>query len=1005
MIGQTISHYRIVEKLGEGGMGIVYIAEDTLLGRRVAIKTLTTGRAAKDPHFRSRFLREARAVSALSHPHIATIYDYGETADGEPYIVLELVRGETLGELMLTEKLTIPRALEIIAQVGEALGEAHRHGIVHRDIKPTNVAMDHRGNVKVLDFGLAKQIPTGPVNVSDPDRPTLMHTRTQEGVVLGTPMYLSPEQATGDEIDARSDLFSLGALLYECIVGTPPFEGKSQIEICAKVIRDDPPPPSELNSAVSKELDRITLKALAKKPENRYQSADEMIADLSAEKTQSEMRGSGQTVTRIIPQTRVSQPTGAVATLSDIFRRPRLSIGYVAAALLVVSALALVTWYLMSAKPHKPTVEAERLYEAGANALRSGSFFQASKALELAIQSDDQFALAHARLAEAWMELDYSDRAKDELLRAGELSRDRSLLTPVDALYVDAITAIVRRDFPRAIAAYSEIARQQPDQSHVHVDLGRAYEKDNQPEKAVESYVAATRLDSQNATPYLRLGILHGRQLKLSEANAAFDKAEIIFQALGNVEGRAEVAFQRGVLLNDIAGKVSEARVQLEQARDIARIVNNQYQHIKILFQLSSVSAKEGKSDQAEQYAHEAIELAQANHMESLIARGSLEVGNVLLGRGNYTDAEKFFQQGLEAAQRYGGRQNEARARLSLASLYIQRGETDRGLGYIDQALAFYQPGGYRTETSQALILRGRAFKQKGDYTAALQSFQEQLKLAEQTGDQAQIAYSHGSIGSLMLVQEQYAEARQHFEEGRTRYKAMGNQLYEGYALMNLGSAYWGLGNSEDARKMIEEASEIARKSGSTALQSAIDLVEARILLSERKLAPVEAKSRQALELAGAQDKAVAVEGKYLLGLSQALSGRAPSGTALCQEASDAAAPLGDPLLLAKAQLALAEAALASGDTKRAIEMARQAQTFFAGAGLLELNWRAWLIAGLASQKAGDRANAQLYLKSAADGLSSLHQKWGEEVFKNYQTRANIQIYRRQLDQSSAAVR
>jgi serine/threonine protein kinase/Tfp pilus assembly protein PilF len=1005
MIGQTISHYRIVEKLGEGGMGIVYVAEDTLLGRRVAIKTLTAGRNAKDPHFRARFLREARAISALSHPHIAAIYDYGETPDGQPYIVMELVKGATLGELMLTEKLTIPRALEIIEQVAEALAEAHRQGIVHRDIKPTNVAMDHRGNVKVLDFGLAKQIPSGSVDVSDPERQTLMHTQTQEGVVIGTPMYLSPEQAKGEEIDARSDLFSLGALLYECIAGKPSFEGKSQIEICAKVIRDDPPPPSELNSAVSQELDRITLKALAKNPEKRYQSADEMISDLSAENIQSEMRGSGQTVTRLISRTRVSQPTGTLATLSDIFKRPRLSIGYVAAALLVVGALALVTWYVTRAKPHKPTAEAQRLYEAGANALRAGSFFQASKALELTIQSDDQFALAHARLAEAWMELDYSDRAKDELLRAGELSRDRSVFTPVDALYLDAITAIVRRDFPRAIAAYSEIARRQPDQSHVHVDLGRAYEKDNQPEKAVESYAAATRLDSQNATPYLRLGVLYGRQLKLTEANAAFDKAEIIYQALGNVEGRAEVALQRGVLLNDIAGKVSEARVQLEQARDIARIVNNQYQHIKILFQLSSVSVKEGQTDQAEQYAREAIGLAQANHMESLIARGSIEVGNVFLGRGNYTEAEKFFQQGLEAAQRYGGRQNEARARLSLASLCIQRRETDRGLGYIEQALAFYQPAGYRTETSLALILRGRAHKQKGDYKAALQSFQEQLKLAEQTGDQAQIAYSHGSIGNLMFIQEQYAEARQHFEEGRTRYKAMGNQLYEGYALMNLGSVYWELGNSEAASKMIEEASEIAKKAGSTALQATIDLVEAQMLLSERKLAPAEAKSRQALELAAAQDKAVAVEGKYLQGLSQALSGRAPAGTALCQEATDAAAPLGDPLLLAKAQLALAEAAFASGDTKRASEMARQAQAFFAGAGLLELNWRAWLIAGLASQKAGDRTNAQLYLKSATDGLSSLQQKWDAELFKNYQARPNIQIYRRQLDQSSAAVR
>ena len=1006
MIGLTLSHYRILEKLGEGGMGVVYIAEDTLLGRRVAIKTLTAKRGSDFEHFRSRFLREARAVSALSHPHIATIHDYGETAEGQPYIVMELVKGQTLTDLMLKEKLTIPRAIEIVKQVAEALSEAHRNGIIHRDIKPSNVAINERGNVKVLDFGLAKQITLGPASDDDPERQTLVHTQTREGVIVGTPMYLSPEQAVGGDIDARSDLFSLGGLLYECVAGKPPFFGKNPIEICAKVMRDDPPAPSQLNPNVSRELDLIILKALSKKPEERFQSADEMVEALDNARKNIETHADS-TVTRLISAAHGTNPTGALATFSDIFRRPRLSIGYVAAALVAVAALAFGLWYFTRPKPHKPTAEAQRIYDAGANALRAGSFFQASKAFELAISSDDQFALAHARLAEAWMELDYSDRAKDELLRVGELAPNRSLYTPVEGLYLDAITSIVRRDFPRAIAAYSEIARVQPDQSHVYVDLGRSYEKNNEPDKAIESYINAVNRDPQNATPFLRLGVLYGRQHKVTEANTAFDKAETIYQALGNVEGRAEVALQRGVLLNDIAGKVSEARVQLEQARDMAKVGNNQYQQIKILFQLSSVSVKEGKTDEAQQDAHDAIELAQANQMESLIARGSIEVGNVHLGRGDYTEAEKYFQQGLEAAQRYGGRQNEARARLSLASLYIQRGETDRGLRYDEQALAFYQPGGYRTETSQALLLRGRAYKQKGDYKSALQSYQEQLKLAEQTGDQAQIAYSHGSIGSLLLAEEQYADARQHFEEGRVRYNSMGNQLYEGYAMMNLGTALWGLGSRDDARKMLGQASVIAKQKGGsfTGLQTAIDLVEAQIALNEQKFAEAGAKSQHALDVSGAQDKAVAVEGKYLLGLSEALSGRAAAGTTLCQEASDAAGSLGDPLLIAETQLALAEAAFTSGDTKRAIENALKAQAFFGNAGLSESNWRAWLFAGLASQRASDRNNAQLYLKSAAEGLSSLQQKWGPEVFKSYQARPDIQQYRRQLDQSLAATR
>jgi cytochrome c-type biogenesis protein CcmH/NrfG len=247
-------------------------------------------------------------------------------------------------------------------------------------------------------------------------------------------MYLSPEQAMGEEVDARSDLFSLGALLYECIAGKPPFDGKSQIEICAKVIRDDPPPPSELNSAVSKELDGITLKALTKDPEKRYQSADEMIADLSAENIQSEMRGSGQTVTRLISRTRLSQPTGTLATLSDIFKRPRLSIGYVAAALIVVGILAFAVWRWTRPTLHQPTAEAQRLYDKAVEAMREGAFFRASKVLQQTVQEDGQFALAHARLAECWTELDSLDRAKDELIRAKDLVPDRSILPKIDGL-------------------------------------------------------------------------------------------------------------------------------------------------------------------------------------------------------------------------------------------------------------------------------------------------------------------------------------------------------------------------------------------------------------------------------------------------------------------------------------------------------------------------------------------------------------------------------------------
>src|SRR5688572_4798962 len=279
MIGQIISHYRVVEKLGEGAMGVVYLAEDTHLGRRVAIKFLTDD---KDHHYRARFLREARAVSALSHPHIAIIHDYGETPTGQPYIVMEYIQGETLNDLLNQSALTIAESVEIIQAVAEGLGAAHAHGIVHRDIKPSNVLVNKAGEVKVVDFGLVKQIHDDQRPGSNPDANTLMASRTNSNVIVGTPLYLSPEQAMGADVDARSDLFAIGALFYECLAGRPAFSGGSLIEIGAQIIHFNPLPPSSINSRVPAELDRITLKALAKKRESRYQSAAELVADLKS---------------------------------------------------------------------------------------------------------------------------------------------------------------------------------------------------------------------------------------------------------------------------------------------------------------------------------------------------------------------------------------------------------------------------------------------------------------------------------------------------------------------------------------------------------------------------------------------------------------------------------------------------------------------------------------------------------------------------------------------------
>jgi tetratricopeptide (TPR) repeat protein/predicted Ser/Thr protein kinase len=1004
MIGQTFSHYRIIERLGEGGMGVVYLAEDTLLGRRVAIKTLTDATGPGNQHFRTRFLREARAVSALSHPHIATIHDYGETLEGHPYIVMEFVKGQTLADLIQKETLTIPRALEIIREVAEALAEAHRHGIVHRDIKPSNVAINERGEVKVLDFGLAKQIELGPIDPSEPERQTLLDTQTREGVIVGTPMYLSPEQALGVEVDPRSDLFSLGAVFYECIAGKPPFFGGSPVEICAKVIRDEPSPPSQFNADIPAELDRMALKALAKKPEERYQSADELIQELR--RARSQVDGFNHAITRTIYAAQGAQPTGALATLSDIFKRPRLSFGFLAAGIVFALLLGTAGWYALRPRAHKPTAESQHFYDLGVAAIREGAYYKASKLLDEAIKEDGNFALAHARLAEVWTELDYTDKAKDELIRAADLVPDRSTLPTMDGLRIQAVTSTVKRDFANAIASFQSISLQVPDpeKSYASLDLGRAYERNEELEKAIDSYLEATKVNPHYAAAFLRLGIVFGRHQDLPKAEAAFDEANRLYQLSTDVEGTAEVLFQRGLLLNKM-DKLAEARGQLQRALDITQSTNDKPQQIKTLLQLASVSYSQLDTFRAEQYANQAMEMARAEKLDNLTTSGLIEIGNTFFLRGEYDEAEKYFNQALQITQANKGRRGEARALLSLGSLYMQQGKTEKALSYINNALSFYGPGKYRKETSQALLLLGRANDYKGDYEAAKQALEQQLQLAAELGDQSQLARAHMEVGSSLHHQEKYLEAIGHFEKSYEIDSLLGNRSQVGYDLLNRGNMFQQLGRWKEARQDYAEALRIAEEpnNGNKQLQAWVHLFFARLVLSEGDYQKAKAESRLAERLAGSQFKDIALQAKYTLGLSEAFLGTPRAAVRSCKEAMVVATLTGDPRLISYAQLAYAEVLILNANMQEALANAEEAEHSFSRLGQRDSAWRASLIAAQASHRLGDQLRAKQLATAAFDQISQLEKDWGQEAFVQYAARPDIQRYRRQLNELIAA--
>ncbi|MGV9529746.1 Stk1 family PASTA domain-containing Ser/Thr kinase [Streptomyces cellulosae] len=265
--------YELGQVLGRGGMAEVYLAHDTRLGRTVAVKTLRAD-LARDPSFQARFRREAQSAASLNHPAIVAVYDTGEDyIDGVsiPYIVMEYVDGSTLRELLHSGRKLLPeRTLEMTIGILQALEYSHRAGIVHRDIKPANVMLTRNGQVKVMDFGIARAMGDSGM------------TMTQTAAVIGTAQYLSPEQAKGEQVDARSDLYSTGCLLYELLTVRPPFVGDSPVAVAYQHVREEPQPPSVFDPEITPEMDAIVLKALTKDPDYRYQSADEMRADIEA---------------------------------------------------------------------------------------------------------------------------------------------------------------------------------------------------------------------------------------------------------------------------------------------------------------------------------------------------------------------------------------------------------------------------------------------------------------------------------------------------------------------------------------------------------------------------------------------------------------------------------------------------------------------------------------------------------------------------------------------------
>lgn len=966
-VGELIlGRFKIVRLLGSGGMGDVYEASDLQLGR-IALKTIRSD-IADNPDVLSRFRKEVQLARRVGGPHVCRVHELfvipgADEVSPNLFLTMEFLDGITLAEkIRKSGPLPWPEAQTIGIEICAGLQTIHQAGIIHRDLKCRNVMLVSRNGstcAVLTDFGLARETRT-------PTSETIS-SLTRPGVIAGTPDYMAPEQFEGTEVSPATDLYALGIVLYELVTGKHPFAASTPVE--AAVLRGRrPKPASSIQRGVPHLCDEVINKCLEYDAGRRYQSAQEVADALTAHPLSAR---------RLIErQTAALRRRGVLATVS---------------ALLLLIAAAGILWS-RSHRYHPPSNEAQHWYEMGTAALREGTYVKAAQALQVAVDRDKNFALGHARLADAWSELDFAGHAQQEMLLASAPESEQNL-PALDRMYIEAVRSTLTRDFGTAVKEYASILDALPEQekAYGYVDLGRAQEKAVNLSEALKDYEAAARLNKDNPAAFVHLGVLRSRQQDASGGEAAFQQAETLYKETSNQEGLAEIAYQRGYAEN-VRGNSEQARSNLETSLTIARQIPSVQLEVRALTQMSNVEYLAGHSDSAIQYATQAIQLARDNELEYWSGDGLMRLGNAYLSSHDLDKAEAPLQAALRLAQRERQPRLEANARFSLASVRNQQGKWDESIQFAQPALDYYKSVGMIVQATNASILIIRGQRNKNDLTAALQSATDLLDVSRKSANPALIETSEEQMGDILSSLEHYPEALSHFEEALRVARAIHRN--EPYQALHCADVLWPLGRYAEAQQML-----IFAQSGKNAeLASEAQLVKTNILLSQGRLAEVVSVVNRAF---GPGISKISPDDLQQLRLlrtrAEVRLGETRKALDDLRELTNWAEKEGDDQTAYDIKLVQAENYTKAGSPLSAEPLVESALRYFSSSGKKESEWLSLLDQARVYRSLGKIPESKLSARLALDILRNFEHTWPPADYKSYRARPDNQAAQQEL--------